>query len=257
MADNPQSDHSSSKEDSPMCGQISEPLDPMKPSEFFTIIDRDSATDDDTSPFVDHDLETDEALDKIFRHFRKHEKTAILIDGANTHQAVRDLDFNIDYRRFKSVFDHYATIDSIYFFTAIANRSDITPTMSTKAVKATVDWMSYNGGFRCVFKPVKEITLDNGVKFLKGNMDVELAVTAALYCSSADHIVLVTGDGDFRFLVEALQKEEKRVTVISTKMTNPRIVADELWRQADQFIDLEMIRDHIKRESRRDESKST
>jgi uncharacterized LabA/DUF88 family protein len=53
-----------------------------------------------------------------------------------------------------------------------------------------------------------------------------------------DHIVLFTGDGDFRALVAAMQQRGRRVSVVSTLQTQPPMVADELRRQADQFIDL-------------------
>ena len=63
-----------------------------------------------------------------------------------------------------------------------------------------------------------------------------------------DHIVLFSGDGDFRSLVEALQHKGKRVSVVSTLATNPPMVADELRRQADQFIDLANMLEEIGRD---------
>jgi uncharacterized LabA/DUF88 family protein len=69
-------------------------------------------------------------------------------------------------------------------------------------------------------------------------MDIELAVHAIQLAKTLDHIVLFTGDGDFRSLVADLQSRGKRVSVISTLQSNPPMVADELRRQADQFIDL-------------------
>jgi uncharacterized LabA/DUF88 family protein len=63
-----------------------------------------------------------------------------------------------------------------------------------------------------------------------------------------DHIVLFSGDGDFRSLVEALQHKGKRVSVVSTLATTPPMVADELRRQADQFIDLANLHEEIGRD---------
>jgi hypothetical protein len=51
-------------------------------------------------------------------------------------------------------------------------------------------------------------------------------------------MVLFSGDGDFRSLVEAMQRRGVRVSVVSTISTQPAMVADELRRQADEFIDL-------------------
>jgi uncharacterized LabA/DUF88 family protein len=69
-------------------------------------------------------------------------------------------------------------------------------------------------------------------------MDIEIAVNAIQIAPSVDHIVLFSGDGDFRSLVADLQLRGKRVSVVSTLQSNPPMVADELRRQADQFIDL-------------------
>jgi uncharacterized LabA/DUF88 family protein len=49
---------------------------------------------------------------------------------------------------------------------------------------------------------------------------------------------LFSGDGDFVSLVEAVQRKGVRVTVVSTLRSNPPMVADDLRRQADSFIDL-------------------
>jgi uncharacterized LabA/DUF88 family protein len=60
--------------------------------------------------------------------------------------------------------------------------------------------------------------------------------------------VLFSGDGDFRSLVEAVQAHGRRFTVISTLTTRPPMVADDLRRQADQFVDLADLRDEIGRD---------
>jgi uncharacterized LabA/DUF88 family protein len=54
----------------------------------------------------------------------------------------------------------------------------------------------------------------------------------------ADHLILFSGDGDFTPLIEAVQRRGARVTVISTVRSNPPLAADDLRRQADNFIDL-------------------
>src|SRR5262245_1315819 len=92
--------------------------------------------------------------------------------------------------------------------------------------------------YTMVTKPTKEFTDATGRRKIKGNMDIELAVDAMELSEHLDHVVLFSGDGDFRSLVEALQHKGKRVSVVSTLVTNPTMVADELRRQAEQFIDL-------------------
>ena len=62
-------------------------------------------------------------------------------------------------------------------------------------------------------------------------------------------MVLFSGDGDFRSLVEALQRRGVRVTVVSTIACKPAMLADELRRQCDEFIDLVELKSKIARAS--------
>jgi len=110
-----------------------------------------------------------------------------------------------------------------------------------------IDWLDYNG-YTMVTKPTKEFIDAAGRRKIKGNMDIELAVDAMELADHLDHLVLFSGDGDFRSLVEALQHKGKRVSVVSTLTTNPPMVADELRRQADQFIDLAHLHEEIGRD---------
>jgi uncharacterized LabA/DUF88 family protein len=100
-----------------------------------------------------------------------------------------------------------------------------------------IDWLDYNG-FTVVTKSTKEFVDAGGRRKLRGNMDIELTVDAMELAAHVDEIVLFSGDGDFRSLVEAVQRRGVRVTVISTISSHPPLVADELRRQADVFIDL-------------------
>jgi uncharacterized LabA/DUF88 family protein len=72
-------------------------------------------------------------------------------------------------------------------------------------------------------------------------MDVELAVDMMEMAPRLDHVVLFSGDGNFRRLIEAVQRLGPRVTVISSIRTQPAMVSDELRRQADQFVELAEI----------------
>ncbi|NWG76237.1 MAG: NYN domain-containing protein, partial [Rubrivivax sp.] len=114
-------------------------------------------------------------------------------------------------------------------------------------IRPLIDWLDYNG-YTMVTKPTKEFTDAAGRRKVKGNMDIELTVNAMQLCEHLDHIVLFSGDGDFRSLVEALQQRGRRVSVVSTLQTQPPMVADELRRQADQFIDLADLEKLIGRE---------
>jgi len=111
------------------------------------------------------------------------------------------------------------------------------PMLEYSSIRPLVDWLDYNG-YAMVTKPTKSFTDALGHRKVKGNMDIELTVDAMRLVEHLDHVVLFTGDGDFRALVGALQMRGRRVSVVSTLQTQPPMVADELRRQADQFIDL-------------------
>ena len=107
----------------------------------------------------------------------------------------------------------------------------------TSPLKPLTDWLSYNG-YQVVTKPAKEFIDSTGRRRIKGNMDIEIAVDMLEIAQHVDHVMLVSGDADFRKLIEAVQRRGVRVSVISSIRTTPQMVADELRRQADRFIDL-------------------
>src|SRR4029450_11780166 len=82
------------------------------------------------------------------------------------------------------------------------------------SIRPLIDWLDYNG-YTMVTKPTKEFIDAAGRRKIKGNMDIELAVDAMELAEHLDHLVLFSGDGDFRSLVEALQHKGKRVGVVS------------------------------------------
>src|SRR5712664_3926601 len=115
------------------------------------------------------------------------------------------------------------------------------------SVRPLLDWLDYNG-FTVVTKPTKEFIDANGHRKVKGNMDIELTVDAMELADRVDQIVLFSGDGDFRSLVEAVQRRGVRVTVVSTISSQPPMIADELRRQADVFTDLVELQSKLGRE---------
>ena len=117
------------------------------------------------------------------------------------------------------------------YYTALAEDQEYS------SIRPLIDWLDYNG-YTMVTKPTKEFTDSMGRRKVKGNMDIELTVDAMKLSEQLDHVVIFTGDGDFRALVQALQERGKRVSIVSTLQTQPPMVADELRRQADQFIDI-------------------
>src|ERR1700741_5530172 len=170
--------------------------------------------------------------------FYPTERLAIFIDGANLYATAKALGFDIDYKRLLALFRTKGQLVRAQYYTALAEDQEYS------SIRPLVDWLDYNG-YMMVTKPTKEFTDSFGRRKIKGNMDIELSVDAMRLAESLDHIVLFTGDGDFRALVAALQQKGRRVRVVSTLQTQPPMVADELRRQADQFIDLADLEEQI------------
>ena len=172
--------------------------------------------------------------------FYPQERIALFIDGANLHSAARGLGFDIDYKRLLNHFRSKGTLIRAFYYTALVEDQEYSP------LRPLVDWLDYNG-YTVVTKPAKEFTDATGRRRIKGNMDIELAIDALEIADKLDHLILFSGDGDFRRLVDAVQRRGKRVTVVSTMRSQPPMIADELRRQADQFIELETLRDTVGR----------
>ena len=164
-------------------------------------------------------------------HFYENERSALFIDGANLYSAARSLGFDIDYRRLLKVFRDKGRLVRAYYYTALVEEQEYSP------IRPLVDWLDYNG-YTMVTKPTKEFTDAMGRRKIKGNMDIELAIDVLEMAEHLDHVILFSGDGDFRRLVEAVQRRGLRVSVVSTVKSSPPMVADELRRQADEFIEL-------------------
>src|SRR3954471_14914739 len=159
-------------------------------------------------------------------------KIALFIDGANLYATAKTLGFDIDYKRLLKEFQSRGTLLRAFYYTAIIEDQEYS------SIRPLIDWLDYNG-YTVVTKPAKEfVDATTGRRKVKGSMDVDLAVSAMELAEQVDQIVLFSGDGDFRSLVEAIQRRGVRVTVVSTLATQPPLVADELRRQADVFIDL-------------------
>jgi len=172
--------------------------------------------------------------------FYAEERIALFIDGANLYASARSLGFDIDYKKLLSEFTSQGRLVRAFYYTALMEEQEYSP------IRPLVDWLDYNG-FTMVTKPTKEFTDPTGRRKFKGNMDIELAIDMMELSDHIDHAVLFSGDGDFRRLVEAIQRKGVRVTVASTVKTNPPMIADELRRQADFFIELKSLQDKIGR----------
>ena len=172
--------------------------------------------------------------------FYPQERIALFIDGSNLYASARALGFDIDYKNLLELFSSKGHLVRAFYYTALVDDQEYSP------IRPLVDWLDYNG-YTMVTKPTKEFTDATGRRKVKGNMDIELAIDLMEMSEHIDHAVLFSGDGDFRRLIEAVQRKGVRVTVVSTFRSSPPMVADELRRQADCFVELQDIAETISR----------
>src|ERR671927_508500 len=173
------------------------------------------------------------------------QRIALFIDGANLYATTKTLGFDIDYKRLLKEFQSRGHLVRAFYYTAMVDDQEYS------SIRPLIDWLDYNG-YRVVTKPAKEFVDSLGRRKVKGNMDIELAIDALELAPYINHMVLFSGDGDFRSLVEALQRRGVRVTVVSTLGSQPPMVADELRRQADHFIDIVELQPKIGRDPAED-----
>lgn len=166
-------------------------------------------------------------------------RIAVFIDGASLHAASKALGMEIDYRRLLKEFENRGTLLRAFYYTAVFEDREYS------SIRPLIDWLDYNG-FTVVTKPGKEFVDATGRRRLKGDMNVELTVHAMDIARHVDEMVIISGDGDLRRLVEAVQRRGIHVTVVSSICVRP-MIADELRRQADRFIELRDLQAKIAR----------
>lgn len=173
--------------------------------------------------------------------FYKDERLALFIDGSHLYAASKALGFDIDYKLLREEFKRRGKFVRALYYTTLPESSE-----EYSPVRPLVDWLAYNG-FSRVTKVAREFTDNEGRRKVKGNINVDLAVDAMELAKTGrlDHVVLFIGDGDFRSLIDGLQRCGVRVSVVSTTRSQPPMVSDELRRAADNFVELDELRDVI------------
>ena len=173
-----------------------------------------------------------------------NERFAVFIDGSNFHATIKALGFDVDYDRLLKLIKQSGRLIRVYYYTALPDDTDYAP------IRPLTDWLDYNG-YTVVTKLTREFTdAETGRKRIKGNMDMELALDMLKLAPHLDHAVLFSGDGDFCRLLKEVQGIGVRVTVVSSVKTQPPLIADVLRRQADDFVDVQEIKDQISRKPR-------
>ncbi len=176
-------------------------------------------------------------------NYNMQPKIALFIDGANLYATAKALGFDIDYRRLLKEFQGRGYLIRAFYYTTLVENDEYS------SIRPLVDWLDYNG-YTVVTKAAREFTDAMGRRRIKGNMDIELTIDALDLADKVDEVFIMSGDGDFRPLVEALQRRGVRVAVVSTVTSQPPMVSDDLRRQCDEFIDiasLKVRRDQVDR----------
>lgn len=169
------------------------------------------------------------------------EKIALFIDGSNFHATTKLMNLDIDYIRLLEYFKGLGTLIRPYYYTALPDSTE------ASNLKRLIDFLDYNG-YMIVSKSTKSfVNQATGERRIKGNMDMELALDMLKLAPHIDHAYLFSGDGDFCRLLEDIQGMGVRVTVVSSTKTTPNMVADELRRKADHFLELDSIISEIER----------
>jgi uncharacterized LabA/DUF88 family protein len=150
------------------------------------------------------------------------DKVAVFFDMSNLYFAARDLGIRIDYTRLLDFLLNGRRLHRAYAYMAVAS--------DDAGAIPFLTWLRRNG-FRVITKPLKRFS--DGTT--KGDLDMELAVDLLTQVQYIDVAVVVSGDGDFTYLVDRVQRLGLRVEIAST----PRYTAIELMEIADKFIDLE------------------
>lgn len=175
--------------------------------------------------------------------FYPDERIALFIDGANFYSTGKSLDFDIDYKKMLELFKSKGRLMRANYYTALLENDDYSP------IRPLIDWLDYNG-YHVITKPAKSYTDREGRNRIKGNMDIEMTVDMLTMAEHLDHIILCTGDGDFRAVVDAVQRKGTRVSVLSSMNSRPSMLSDELRRQADAVIEIADMGDLIGRPKR-------
>src|SRR3954453_5604617 len=159
------------------------------------------------------------------------QRIALFIDGANLYATTKTLGFDIDYKRLLKEFQSRGYLVRAFYYTALIEDQEYS------SIRPLIDWLDYNA-YRGGAKPAKEVVDSSGRRKVKGNMDIELAIDALELAPFIDHMVLFSGDGDFGSLIGARQARGVPGSLLWTRSPQPPMVADELRRQADEFMDL-------------------
>jgi uncharacterized LabA/DUF88 family protein/cold shock CspA family protein len=202
------------------------------------------------------------------------QKIAIFIDGANFQKATFEaMGMEINFRGLLEVLSEQAFLVRAYYYTGEFDSDAISHYVNLKETNHlyTSDmlrdemhrrlkkdrgfhrWLNRNG-YKVVTKGVRVFKDADGEVSMKANVDIEIAIGMLTMAEHVDKMILVSGDGDFAPLIDAVSSKGVRVAVVTTQnrraQTNGYRGSDLLIDAADEYIPIEKIRTRIERNDR-------
>ncbi|WP_309737689.1 MULTISPECIES: NYN domain-containing protein [unclassified Chamaesiphon] len=160
-------------------------------------------------------------------------RVAIFVDGSNLFYAALQLNIEIDYTKLLARLTGGSRLLRSFFYTGVDRTNE--------KQQGFLLWMRRNG-YRVIAKDL--VQLPDGSK--KANLDVEIAVDMMALVGSYDTAVLVSGDGDLAYAVDAVSYRGVRVEVVSLRS----MTSDSLINVSDRYIDLENVKEEIQKTPR-------
>ncbi|PSN15497.1 NYN domain-containing protein [filamentous cyanobacterium CCT1] len=177
-----------------------------------------------------HSLISDDAIFTPEQVLDNRGRVAIFIDGSNLFYAALQLGIEIDYTKLLCKLTAGSRLFRSFFYTGVDRTNE--------KQQGFLLWMRRNG-YRVIAKDL--VQLPDGSK--KANLDVEIAVDLVALVDYYDTAVLVSGDGDLAYAADAASYRGARVEVVSLRS----MTSDSLINVADRYIDLEGVKDDIRK----------
>ncbi len=165
------------------------------------------------------------------------ERVVVFVDGSNLFYGIRLLKIRLDYGKLLSFLKGTRQLVRAYFYTSIPDESTLK--------KNTPEWESYQRQ-RKFLEEISNLGYKVKTSLLRRRpsgelkekeIDIMLAtdMLSLAYLNAYDTAVLVSGDSDFRYTVEEVQKLGKKVENATFLKTSSPI----LRRACDKFIPLD------------------
>ena len=169
-------------------------------------------------------------------------RLAIFIEGADLEEAAHALRGRIDFRKLRGAFTDRGELLRATFYA-------LTHEESYFSGRPLLDWLVYNG-YSVREKAAPDTAGQRASQYARGALAMELAIDALDLASHVDTVILFTGDSRFVPLVEAVKRRGPRVVAVSTIKAKPALIAPDLRRRVDEFVDLADLLPRISMEPR-------